>query len=240
MLAALKKLAFYKTQAHDCGYLPQQMATTLFADPHAIMTMALYSSLADYGFRRSGSRVYRPHCTGCQACISVRIPVERFTPSRCQRRTWKRNQDIQVTAHPAQLNPAHFQLYQHYVSSRHAGGGMDQEGIEQYERFLISPWADTVFYEFHCGSILVAVAVVDRLQQGLSAVYTFYRPTPEWASRSLGRFAILWQIEEARRLQLPWLYLGYWVAGCQKMAYKRQYQPIEGYRLKEGQWQENP
>lgn len=236
MIPQSNKILFYKTGVHACSYLPQQQAATLFAEPHTRMTPHIYSRLVDNGFRRSGSHVYRPHCADCNACVLVRIPVTLFQPRRNQKRIWNRNQDIQVIAAPAEFDPQHFALYRRYIADRHAGGGMDTDDAAQYQHFLISPWCNTVFYQFFLAEQLVAVAVVDVLQQGLSAVYTFYDPSPALAARSLGSFAILWQIQETQHRQLPWLYLGYWVENCQKMAYKRHYHPLEGYFLGQNAW----
>ncbi|MEK7321634.1 MAG: arginyltransferase [Pseudomonadota bacterium] len=219
--------------SHGCGYLPAEVATTQFVDPSLSMNPALYSELVDLGFRRSGELVYRPRCRQCVACVPMRIPVAAFTPSRRQRRTWQRNQDLQVHLVPARFNAAHFDLYRRYIAARHPGGGMDVNDPAQYESFFVSPWSETWCAEIRDQDRLLAVAVIDRLQQGWSAVYTYFDPAQ--ARRSLGGFAVLWQIEECRRLGLPWLYLGYWVEQSPKMAYKNQFQPMEV--LRQGGWQ---
>ena len=114
------------------------------------------------------------------------------------------------------------------IAARHGGGGMDNPSPEAYLNFLRSPWCDTAFVEFRAAGRLMAVAVTDVLPQGLSAVYTFYEP--EATSRSLGTCTILWQIEEARRRALPWLYLGYWIEDCDKMRYKGRFRPLQAFR----------
>lgn len=225
-------LVFYASRPHPCSYLEGREAVTLFADPEATMSAAAYAELVDLGFRRSGSHVYRPHCPHCNACKAVRIPVSRFQPDRSQRRTARRNGDLDVTVVDASVDPGHFALYRRYMAHRHGGGGMDVEDPQQYRDFLISPWCDTRFVEFRLEQRLLAVAVVDCLPQGLSAVYTFFDPAE--SARGLGVQAVLWQVQEARRLNLPWVYLGYWIAESPKMAYKARYRPLEMFSS--GRW----
>jgi arginine-tRNA-protein transferase len=229
-------LGFYATRPHPCGYLPGLQASSLVADPSARLTTEVYSQLVDYGFRRSGEHVYRPHCLACNACIPVRLAVADFKPRRVQRRTWTYNTDLNVIRRPADYDPEHFALYRHYISRRHSGGGMDNLDRHQYLEFLTASWCDTVFYEFRLGQRLLAVAVVDHLLQGLSAVYTFFHPDEQ--ARSLGTYAVLWEIEETRRLGLAFLYLGYWIKDCPKMRYKSAFGPLQIYR--DGRWQEVP
>jgi len=228
-----RTVKLYAGTSQVCSYLPAEVAMTQFVDPGLSMSPALYSQLVDMGFRRSGELVYRPRCRQCAACVPVRIPVDAFTPSRQQRRTWQRNQDIHVRLVPARFDAAHFDLYRRYIAARHPGGGMDVNDPAQYESFFMSPWSETWCAEFREQDQLLAVAVIDRVQQGWSAVYTYFDPAQ--TRRSLGGFAVLWQIEECRRLDLPWLYLGYWVEQCPKMAYKNQFQPME--ILRQGRWQ---
>lgn len=227
-LSALPEdLVFYASPPHECSYLPDREAITLFADPKRKMSSALYSALSDYGFRRSGEFVYRPRCQGCNACLPCRIPVAQFAPTRSQRRTWQRNLDLTVQIMPPDHDALYFDLYRRYMNSRHAEGTMNVDSDEQYRRFLTSPWSDTWFVLFRRADKIVAVAVVDRLQQGLSAVYTFYDPNEE--KRGLGTMAVLWQIEQAKRMGLPYVYLGYYIAESPKMAYKARYHPLELY-----------
>lgn len=220
-------LAFYATPEHECSYLPPRQATTLFADPRFPKDIRLYTMLSRNGFRRSGEHIYRPHCATCQACIPIRVPVDQFSLKRSQRRAWNRNRDIYVNACEPRLRDDHFSLYHRYIHARHRGGGMDNPTREQYVQFLTSPWSDTVFYEFRRQGQLMAVSVTDTLLDGLSAVYTFF--DPDMAERSLGVYTVLWQIEEAKRLQKEWLYLGYLIHASPKMAYKGQYLPQEQF-----------
>jgi arginine-tRNA-protein transferase len=154
--------------------------------------------------------------------------VARFCATRSQRRTWKRNADIQVKRVAAVFQDEHYQLYQRYVAQRHPGGGMENYGPEQYQSFFGCRWGETWLYEFRCGADLLAVASVDHLLDGLSAVYTFFDPAQ--TQRGLGTYAVMWQISEAARLNLPHVYLGYWIAESDKMNYKTKFLPLEIYR----------
>ena len=234
--AAFKLLSFYATPIHECSYLVDREAVTVFADPEFRKDTALYSVLSRYGFRRSGQHIYRPRCPTCSACVPVRGPVMEFEPRRSQRRTWRQNQDIQVRACEPRFREEHFRLYRRYLEARHKGGGMDNPSPGQYMEFLVSPWSHTVFYEIRLGSQLLGVTVADRLEDGLSAVYTFF--DPEYRKRSLGVYAILWELEEARRLGVEWLYLGYWIKESAKMRYKTDYQPLEYFQ--NGHWVRRP
>jgi leucyl-tRNA---protein transferase len=227
------RLALYLSPEHPCGYLAGQSARTVFLDPQITPQRTLYSAFAAQGFRRSGSFLYRPQCEHCQACVPVRIPVMEFHADRGQRRIWRKNLDLQIKLRPTQSDPEHFALYRQYLTNRHPDGGMDQHTPTDYGAFLTSRWSNTVSVEFRLARRLVAVAVMDELDDALSAVYTFY--DPRLARRSLGTFAILWQITEARRRGIRWLYLGYWIAASRKMAYKDRFRPFE--RLGADGWQ---
>jgi len=229
-------LAFYATPPHPCSYLAGRQAVTVFADPGSGKDRRLYTALSQCGFRRSGAHVYRPHCPDCSACVPVRLSVGELRPRRSHRRAWRANAGLRARAVPARFHPEHYALYSRYVSQRHSGGGMDHPTPAQYLEFLTSGWAETLFYEFREDRELLAVAVVDRLEDGLSAVYTFY--APELTRRGLGTYAVLWEVEEARRLGLSWLYLGYWIHESPKMRYKATYQPLEYFY--EGRWQPLP
>ena len=227
-----EELVFFSTPPHECSYLEDVQAVTLFADPRVRLDRRRYSELSRAGFRRSGNHVYRPTCPSCNACVPVRIPVDRFTPNRQQRRTMRRNEDLEITVAEPRFELEHFNLYERYLKRRHRGGGMDVTSPEQYVSFLCSTWCDSVFIEFRHEQRLVAVAVTDVLDDGYSAVYTFFEPSED--KRSLGRFAILKQVELARRDARPHLYLGYWIGACAKMDYKTEYRPLEG--LEQGRW----
>jgi len=213
---------------HPCSYLPERRSTSLFLDPRRKLDSEAYAHFVRLGFRRSGDFVYRPHCGQCDACVPVRIPVARFQPSRGQRRIWKRNADLTVQARTPAFYDEHFALYTRYQSARHPGGGMDDPDPGKYLGFLAAERIDTVFHEFRLGDRLLAVAVVDFLPDSLSAVYTFF--DPEERRRSLGTYAVLWQVAEARRRGLHHVYLGYWIAECAKMSYKAAFAPLEACR----------
>lgn len=224
-MTELARLKFYATQPHTCSYLPDEQATTLFLDPSQPMDPGVYADLSELGFRRSGDHLYRPHCQRCNACVPARIPAARFLPNRQQKRILKRNADVTVTAARPRFTEEYFDLYKRYIDQRHADGDMYPPSRDQFSTFLVRDLPFSRFYEFRLGTRLLAVAVTDLLPNGLSAVYTFYEPEQE--RRSLGRFAILWQITEALRLDLGAVYLGYWIKNCKKMNYKTQYRPIE-------------
>lgn len=223
----MKTLQLYLAQEHLCSYLPERKAGSIFIDPHEPLTADLYGQLLEQGFRRSAAHVYRPHCMGCTACISVRIPIDTFSASAAQQKIIRRNQDLTVQAVSSQFRSEHYELYQRYIEQRHADGDMYPPSPEQFQNFLNTDLDFACFYEFRLGEQLLAVAVTDVLPTGLSAMYTFFEPDDK--RRSLGRYAILWQIEHSLRLGLPHLYLGYWIKDCQKMNYKTQYQPLEGF-----------
>jgi len=218
-------LQYYLSPAQPCAYIPERQAIMATIDPHATLDQNMYTQLAALGFRRSGSHVYRPQCPDCRSCIPLRIPVANFLPNRSQRRTWKRNQNVQVNDSGVGFDERHFALFQRYVNKQHRDGGMDNPEVSDYLSFLTSPGIDTRFLEFHLDGQLLAVAVTDHLDNGLSAVYTFY--DPDMSQRSPGVFTLLWQIEHSRHLGLSWLYLGYWITECRKMGYKNQYTPCE-------------
>ncbi|WP_205342158.1 arginyltransferase [Denitrificimonas caeni] len=223
----MKTLQLYLGQEHPCSYLAERNAGSIFIDPREAVTAELYSQLIEQGFRRSATHIYRPYCGACTACISARIPVQAFQPTAAQQKIMRRNSDLSVQAASSEFREEHYQLYQNYIEQRHADGDMYPPSTEQFQSFLCSDLEFVRFYEFRANDELLAVAVTDVLPTGLSAMYTFF--SPEDKRRSLGRYAILWQIQESLRLGLPYVYLGYWIKDCQKMNYKTQYQPLEGF-----------
>ncbi len=157
----------------------------------------------------------------------MRIPVRQHRLSRNERRAVRRNADLEIAIMPGRYRDEHFDLYRRYINSRHNDGSMANPSKSDYHRFLICDWTDTLFFEYRLHRILIAVAVCDVTASGLSAVYTFF--DPDHAARSLGHYAILTQIQETRRRDLDYLYLGYWIRDCAKMSYKRRYRPLEAY-----------
>lgn len=226
------RLQFYLTAPYPCSYLPDHMARSQVAAPGSLVDAALYSELVRLGFRRSGQHVYRPRCDNCSACTPVRIPVASFTPSRSQRRCLQRNRDVVMRLRPLVFEEAHYRLYRRYQQARHAGGGMDQDDREQYRGFLLQSRVDSALAEFTLDGEVIMVSLVDRLLDGLSAVYTFFEP--DLADRGLGVYGVLSQVRLARDMNMPYLYLGYWIQGCRKMAYKQSYRPLEA--LHDGHW----
>lgn len=221
----LSTLKLFATQPHPCSYIDGEQATTVFVDPEATIDVNLYSQLSLLGFRRSGGHLYRPQCSNCQACMSCRIPVSLFRANRSQRRCWQKNQDISIATANNIDTLEHYNLYSRYIESRHQDGDMYPPSEEQYKAFLTSEWGSTRYLDFRLDGILIGVSVCDYLEDGVSAVYTFYDATLN--ERSLGKFAILAQIEKARQLGLSYVYLGYWIKQCEKMNYKTDYRPLE-------------
>ena len=226
------KRQFYLTPAHPCSYLPGREARTLFLDPRDTIDQPLYQVLTEHGFRRSGGHLYRPHCQGCQACVPTRIPVESFQPRRRQRRVLAANGDLTVRAESAVFSSRYYDLYARYIRGRHQDGDMYPPSVDQFRSFLLSQWSNSVFLCSFLDDELIAVAVTDQQPEGLSAIYTFF--DPEMASRSLGAWSILQQIELCRQAGLPNLYLGYWIRDSAKMPYKVEYRPIELFL--DGRW----
>lgn len=220
-----RDIKLYATHPHSCSYLPDHEATSVFVDPDLSIDREIYSQLSEFGFRRSGEHLYRPRCQSCQACIAARIPVDFFTPNRQQRRCWKRNQDIQVELVSTIFTDEHYQLYASYISGRHADGDMYPPTRHQYESFLMPAWESTRYIEMRLEGKLLGVGVCDFMDNGVSAVYTFFDPLAD--KRGLGMFAVLYQVELARQHGLSSVYLGYWIKDCAKMNYKSQYRPLE-------------
>ena len=228
----LESLQFFQTQPHKCSYLGEQTATTVFLNPKQRIGKALYSQLSEYGFRRSGQHIYKPLCANCNACIPMRIPVQLFEPNRQQRRTIKRNQDLTVDIVSSIDTQEHYALYEYYINERHSDGDMFPPSREQFRGFLANEWQTTRYYEFRDQGRLIASSVADVMDNGISAIYTYF--SPDEKRRSLGSFVILYLIEQSKKYHLPSVYLGYWIKASAKMHYKSAYRPLEIQN--DGQW----
>jgi arginine-tRNA-protein transferase len=233
-VAPLDEIGFRLTPEHECSYLDDRQAITLFVDPDYPVVMQQYSALAKLGFRRSGANIYRPHCTNCGLCIPVRVPVDEFKPNRSQRRNKILNKDLVISIKDAVFSDEHYDLYRRYMKDRHAGGGMDNDEPDNYETLIKADWSLSKFLEFRLKDKLMMVAVMDCFDDGVSAVYTFF--DPEYSNRGLGVFGVLSEIDYVQSLKLDWLYLGYWNPKTNKMSYKSNYQPMEFFDGQDWQW----
>ncbi|AUX86378.1 arginyltransferase [Acinetobacter tandoii] len=229
----LNDLQYYITPPHECSYLEKKSARMVFLDPAHRIDVVTLSELSRVGFRRSGDFVYRPECHLCRQCLSCRVPVQEFQMNSKQKKAWKRNQDLTVKiTQPKDASDVHYALYERYIRERHADGDMFPPSYDQFEKFLIHTCTESFFLELWKDEQLLCVSTCDQLDDGVSAVYTFFDPNEN--RRSLGAFAIMKQIQYAQQQQLDYVYLGYWVPHSNKMNYKSQYTPLE--LLLDGQW----
>lgn len=222
----LSDLRFFLTAKHSCSYLENESASNIFVDPNIRIDQQAYNTLSQFGFRRSGTHIYRPQCEQCTACIPYRVLTEYFTPNRSQRRCIQKNTDLRIFKTKSIDSNECYELYEHYIKSRHNDGDMYPPTRTQFDDFLSNPWGNTEYILFKDpDDKLLSVAVTDILTDGLSAMYSFFDCTQ--AKRSLGIFNILYQIQLARDTGLPYLYLGYWIKNCSKMRYKQDYMPSQ-------------
>ena len=221
---------FFLTPGGPCPYLPGRTERKVFARLAGSLAQPLSEALTHSGFRRSQTIAYRPACDGCTACVSVRVVVNGFEPSRSQRRIVRRNRDIVRGEVPAEATREQFALLRTYLDSRHAGGGMSDMGLFDYVAMVEATPVETHIVEYRIpdktgAGTLVACALTDVLRDGLSMVYSFFHPGED--ARSLGTHMILDHVAEAQARRLPYVYLGYWIRGAAKMNYKARFQPLE-------------
>ena len=229
---------FYITAPSPCPYLKGRYEKKVFTHLVGERAVSLNNMLSQAGFRRSQGIAYRPACDGCDACISVRIRVDEFTPSRNMRRTLNANRDLVRGKKPALATEEQFSLLRAYLDTRHQQGGMADMTALDFVSMVEDTAVDTSLIEYRpraadSDNRLIAAALTDRLEDGLSMVYSFFEP--DLNARSLGTYLILDHIELARELGLPYVYLGYWIEGSAKMAYKARFKPLEAL-TREG-WQ---
>lgn len=222
-------LTYYMSEPEPCDYVAGNSSRIIFISPDDDLDTHTFSELSQKGFCRSGTVVYKPNCLVCHQCLSCRVPVDDFQMNSIQKKAWKRNQDIHMQIiSSAQATEQHFALYHRYIQARHSNSIMaEQLDYQQFDDFLVQSKGDSIFLEFYLQQHLIAVSVCDYVNDGLSAVYTFF--DPDYQARSLGTFTVLKQIEYVKSLNLNYLYLGYWVPNSKKMQYKINYQPLEIY-----------
>lgn len=227
---------FYRTAALPCPYLPGQQEQRILTElSPELVADGLFDLLSAAGFRRSHGVMYMHACSRCNACVPVRIPVERFRPNRTQRRVWKRNHDLIPSIAHARATREQYELFERYQHVRHTDGEMAQMNAMDYMAMVNNSLVDTKMLVLRDSSAkLVGASLIDQTRDGYSAVYSFFDPDQE--SRSLGVHLILTMIEAARRRRLPYVYLGFWIRNCQKMSYKTAYRPVE--MLSQGGWRE--
>lgn len=222
-----------EVSAQDCSYLPGKQSRNIFVDPSIEMDQGLLDTLNINGFRRSGKLLYRPNCDTCNACKATRVLCNEFKLSKSQKRIVKRNQDLQLSVAIVNDGPVYYSLYERYISLRHQDGEMYPATHKQFFNFLCQDFGNTRFLLAHKSNKLIACMVFDMVSDALSAVYCFYEP--ELEQRSLGSFMILTLIKMSQAMKMPYNYLGYWVEGCSKMDYKKNYGPLEVFS--ENVWQ---
>ena len=231
---------FYLTAPSPCPYLAGKEERKVFTHLVGDRAPGLNDLLTHGGFRRSQSIAYRPACETCRACVSVRVVVDDFTPTRSMKRVEQRNDDVVGEMRSAVPSSEQYSIFRAYLDSRHRDGGMADMTVLDYAMMVEDSHVETRMIEYRLrspssarrGGALIAVALTDVLNDGLSMVYSFFEPEHE--TRSLGTLMILDHIERARRLKLPYVYLGYWVRGSRKMDYKSRFLPQE--RLSSQGW----
>lgn len=223
---------FFATAPLPCPYLESRLERRVVTELVGRDAAALHDALTHAGFRRSHAIVYAPACTGCDACVPLRIVARDFRPTRTQKRVGRRNRAFEVREQPPIATAEQFDLFVRYQNRRHADGDMANMDYDDFRALIEDTPVETAMVEVRDGDgVLAAAVLADRIEDGLSAVYSFYDPARE--TDSLGTFMILWLVERARALRLPYVYLGFWIADCRKMSYKSNFSPVEA-RGKDG------
>lgn len=218
---------YYVLEPNVCPYLPDRLENKLLTEISGPQAKATYDVLSLAGFRRSHRFAYRPACGRCNACVPVRVVVDRFEPRKSLRRIHRLNADLSVRMLPAEATAEQFTLFHRYISSRHGDGEMAGMTEEEFRSMVESSDIDTRMAEFRNGDgDLIAACLLDWLADGPSAVYSFFEPG--LSCRSLGTYVVLWLIDAAGREGASHVYLGYWIEDSRKMAYKARFQPLEG------------
>ena len=226
---------FFGTRGQTCPYLSDRTETKIVTDLTGPFAQDVHDELTLAGFRRSHNLVYKPACIGCNACVPVRIPVERFQPGQSMRRTLRRNADLKARTVEPIATAEQYALFDRYQSHRHHDGGMASMTFADYRAMIEETPVKTRLIELRSAdNDLVAVSLTDWVANGLSGIYKFF--DPEQDRRSLGTYVILWHIAHARDLGLAHVYLGYWIADCGKMSYKTRFRPLEA--LTEHGWRD--
>lgn len=224
---------FFSTELAPCPYLERNQERRLVLQLNARSADEQQDRLVLAGFRRSQTYAYRPTCPGCQACVPVRIPVQRFDFTRGWRRILRRNADLVVQERRPKATDEQFALFRRYLAGRHAEGGMASMGWDEYRSMVEDCPATTCIVEWRrADRSLIGLSITDQVKSGLSGVYKFF--DPEEGRRSLGTQVILWHVQRALELDLAYVYLGYWIAESPKMEYKARFKPLE--RLAPGGW----
>ncbi len=223
-----RPIPFFITAPIPCPYLDGKTERRMVTDLATADAIPLHDKLSRVGFRRSHNLVYTPVCHECSACLAVRNVVEEFKPSNSQRRILRINQNLVVNESPAKATNERFELFSLYQDKRHTGGDMATMDYYDFQALIEETPVVTSHIDFHNEhGMLIAGCLVDIMEDGLSAVYSYFDPT--YKKNSLGSYIILWLIQKTKQLSLPYLYLGYWVKGSQKMTYKDKFQPLECY-----------
>jgi arginine-tRNA-protein transferase len=217
---------FFATAPLPCPYLPGRMERRVVTELVGRDAVALHDALSLAGFRRSHGIVYAPACVGCSACVPVRVIAGAFERRRSHRRVWNANADLIVKVRGATATKEQYALFSLYQHARHGGGDMAKMDFADYQALIEDTPIDTAVVEFRDpAGRLVAACLMDRIESGLSAVYSFF--DPNLTARSLGTYMILWLIEHARATGRRYVYLGFWIGGCSKMSYKAMFKPLE-------------